>query len=61
MPAKRAQFFERCDPLQAPDVIAGHIDVLPSERRQMRQITGCGLVPLVAQVIDGTLQVGRIP
>ena len=32
MPAKRAQFLERCDPLQAPDVIASHIDVLPSER-----------------------------
>ena len=42
-------------------IIAGKIDVLPAEWRQMGQITGCRMMPLIAQVIDGALQVGRIP
>jgi len=44
-----------------PVVISGEIDVLPAEWRQMSQITGCRMVPLITQVIDGALQVGRIP
>ena len=44
-----------------PEVIAGQIDVFPAEGRQMSQITGCRMVALCAQVIDGALQVGRIP
>ena len=44
-----------------PVVIAGKIDVLPAEWRQMGQITRFRMLPLIAQVIDGALQVGRIP
>ena len=31
-----------------PVVIAGKIDVLPAEWRQMGQITRCGMLPLIA-------------
>jgi hypothetical protein len=44
-----------------PLVIAREIDVFPAEWRQMGQITGRWIVPLVAQMIDSTLQVGRVP
>ena len=44
-----------------PVIIAGKIDVLPAEWGQMGQITRCRMLPLIAQVIDGALQVGRIP
>lgn len=40
-----------------PRVIADEIDVLPAEWRQVGQITGSRMAPLIAQVIDGTLQV----
>ena len=38
-----------------PVVIAGQINVFPSEWRQMGQITGCRILPVIAQVIDGAL------
>ena len=42
-------------------VIARKINVLPAEGRQMGQITRFWMLPLIAQVIDGALQVGRVP
>ena len=44
-----------------PVVVAGQIDVFPAQRRQMGEITGFGMVPLPSKMIDGSLQVGRVP
>src|SRR6266851_1202380 len=35
--------------------------MFPAEGRQVGQITGCRMVALLTQVIDGALQVGCIP
>ncbi len=40
-----------------PVVITDQINVLPSEWRQMGQITGCRMLPVIAQVIDGEVTV----
>ena len=42
-------------------VIAGQVDMLPAERRQMGEITGLRVMPLLSKVIDRPLKVGRIP
>jgi hypothetical protein len=44
-----------------PVIIAGEIDVFPAQGRQMGKITGFRTVPLPSKVIDGPLQVRRIP
>ena len=44
-----------------PMVIAGQVDMLPAERRQMGEITGLRVMPLLSKVIDRPLKVGRIP
>lgn len=61
MPTKRAQFLERCEPLQAPDVIARHVDVLPSERRQVRHALRRDRGALVSQHLDSLLEINGVP
>ena len=61
MPAKWPQFLQRCEPLQAPDVIAGHVDVLPSERRQVRHAFRRDRSAFVSQHLDSFLQINGVP
>jgi len=42
-------------------VVAGQIDVFPAQWRQMGQIARFRMVPLPLNVIDGSLQVRRVP
>ena len=44
-----------------PFVVARQVDVLPAQRRQMGKISGRRMVPLLSQVIDRPLQIGRVP
>ena len=44
-----------------PLVVACQVDVLPAQRRQMGKISGDRMVPLLLQVIDSPLQIGRVP
>lgn len=44
-----------------PVIVASKIDVLPAERREMRQVVGLRRHAVAAQVIDLTLQVHGIP
>ena len=42
-------------------VVAGQIDVLPAQWRQMGQIARCWMITLLFEVIDGSLQVRCVP
>jgi hypothetical protein len=60
MPAQRT-FLKRGHLLKAPDVVACHIDVLPPERRDVRQAFWRNRGTFVRQHLDGLLQVNGIP
>ena len=61
MPTKRAQFLEGCDPLQAPDVIARHVDVPPPEWRQVRHALRRDRGAFVSKHLDSFLQIDGVP